>query len=1043
MKRIDPKKLLPSSVPAGGSVGSVSPNILVPVSNITAKTYAKVEPEENTPQKSELRAQTFQIKSKLIEVSKLFSIKNKFTRDKNRKKRIEEERERREQREKESEKTTFNFGSKLPKLVLPRTGFLDSIKRFLLYSLLGFAVEKFLPLVPKLLEFGKMLIPAAQFLTDFAGNFLVNMVNFIDRGYKVYDGIKEQLDRIIPPDISKQFSKFSGVLNAALNAALILGTAAIGAGGPLGSKVGGKGVAGAATAATVAGIGISALVRKKIIARAIKNRAISSQQRQLKTDSLRSRRDAFLDIRKETLKERLKENARRTSERESRRTSEQVRSAIREARKKRLRDIIKSSERGASPQLLLRKAAASEELNRMYRSDANRAKLRRGIALQKGQRSRLMTVGDDVAIPFAKGQFFPKRMMPTRATERLRKYKMPFEEAVLSKPYGYNPNIVRFSDKFPTGYVDFRYGGKTKRMSQSSARYLSSLIENASAAERVNLPFASESREIATKFFNNPENYQSQVRSFAGEDITQMNRVYGKAKRKFTKEDVIGRREVSKPTRVSPTQEVSKGVSKFKFGRFRKAGPGIFGALLDIGISLATGEPLDRAVVSAIGSGLGGWIGAIVGSALPFIGTVAVGILGSTLGSIISLSLYDTIVGRGRNNRNVGRLTEDDKKKNREREIELEKYESGGILYGTSYGTSQVSPPQVAFGGVYSIENLVQLALSVGFKGENAAIAAAIAMAESGGKPNAHNKVPPDNSYGLWQINMLDEPGYMLGEDRRRKFGIKDNNELFNPVFNAQIAYKLSSGYNFGNWTTYDKPPYAYKTYLPAAKDALQKISSRSTGPVIYKPQSSLPQLPPTNTAHGQQYGARRRGGRQHAGVDFEISGNQTFYSRIGGKVIGIYYDPNPNGYGNYVDIYNDSLKKTERIAEGAVVLVKRGDVIQPGDAVVRGESSTGVIHYEIRKGRSGPEGDFSGTVDPINFLNNLPKEKASISKPSTTNITQGLDEETSYEDNNVKVVVLPIKEIIEKPVPIGGKGGGGFGIDINNNNIFAPALTG
>jgi len=1042
MKRIDPKKLLPSSVPAGGSVGSVSPNILVPVSNITAKTYAKVEPEENTPQKSELRAQTFQIKSKLIEVSKLFSIKNKFTRDKNRKKRIEEERERREQREKESEKTTFNFGSKLPKLVLPRTGFLDSIKRFLLYSLLGFAVEKFLPLVPKLLEFGKMLIPAAQFLTDFAGNFLVNMVNFIDRGYKVYDGIKEQLDRIIPPDISKQFSKFSGVLNAALNAALILGTASIGAGGPLGSKVGGKvvgkGVAGAATAATVAGIGISALVRKKIIARAIKNRAISSQQRQLKTDSLRSRRDALLDIRKETLKERLKENALRKSKRESRRTPEQVISAIREARKKRLREIIKSSERGASPQLLLRKAAASEELNRMYRSDANRAKLRRGIALQKGQRSRLMTVGDDVAIPFAKGQFFPKRMMPTRATRRLRKYKMPFEEAVLSKPYGYNPNIVRFSDKFPTGYVDFRYGGKTKRMSQSSARYLSSLIENASAAERVNLPFASESREIATKFFNNPENYQSQVRSFAGEDITQMNRVYGKAKRKFTKEDVIGRREVSKPTRVSPTQEVSKGVSKFKFGRFRKAGPGIFGALLDIGISLATGEPLDRAVVSAVGAGLGGWIGGIVGSALPFIGTVAVGILGSTLGSIFSLSLYDTIVGGGRNNRNVGRLTEDDKKKNREREIELEKYENGGI----PYGTSQVSPPQVSFGGVYSIENLVQLALSVGFKGENAAIAAAIAMAESGGNPTidtVKSGLDPEKkkefSIGLWQINMRGR----LGEERRKKFNI-ENNDLYNPNLNAQIAYKLSSGYNFDDWTTYTKGNY--KTYLPAAKDALQKISSRSTGPVIYKPQSSLPQLPPTNTAHGQQYGARRRGGRQHAGVDFEISGNQTFYSRIGGKVIGIYYDPNPNGYGNYVDIYNDSLKKTERIAEGAVVLVKRGDVIQPGDAVVRGESSTGVIHYEIRKGRSGPEGDFSGTVDPIDFLNNLPKEKASISKPSTTNITQGLDEETSYEDNNVKVVVLPIKEIIEKPVPIGGKGGGGFSIDINNN-IFAPALTG
>ena len=161
------------------------------------------------------------------------------------------------------EKTKFNFGSKLPKLVLPRTGFLDTIKRFLLYSLLGFAVDKFLPLVPKLLEFGKMLVPAMQFLTDFAGNFLVNTVNFIDRGYKVYDGIKEQLDRIVPSDISQQFSKFSGLLNAALNTALILGASAIRIGGP------GMGLKAGVAATAAVGLG-GAAIRKKILAREIK-----------------------------------------------------------------------------------------------------------------------------------------------------------------------------------------------------------------------------------------------------------------------------------------------------------------------------------------------------------------------------------------------------------------------------------------------------------------------------------------------------------------------------------------------------------------------------------------------------------------------------------------------------------------------------------------------------------------------------------------------------------------------------------------------------
>ena len=114
--------------------------------------------------------------------------------------------------------------------------------------------------------------------------------------------------------------------------------------------------------------------------------------------------------------------------------------------------------------------------------------------------------------------------------------------------------------------------------------------------------------------------------------------------------------------------------------------------------------------------------------------------------------------------------------------------------------------------------------------------------------------------------------------------------------------------------------------------------------------------------------------------------------------MIGIYFDK--GGYGHYVDIYNKALDKTERIAEGRQVLVKTGDIINPGQPVVQGESETGVIHYEIRKGKSGPEGGFSGTVNPLDFLRNLNdnQSQSSIAPGSYSRDIAALQQEASYE---------------------------------------------
>jgi hypothetical protein len=87
---------------------------------------------------------------------------------------------------------------------------------------------------------------------------------------------------------------------------------------------------------------------------------------------------------------------------------------------------------------------------------------------------------------------------------------------------------------------------------------------------------------------------------------------------------------------------------------------------------------------------------------------------------------------------------------------------------------------------------LVWLLEAVGFEGQELKEAWAIAKKESNGRPLAFNgnTLTGDNSYGIFQINMINS----LGEDRRTKFDLDHNADLFNPVKNAQIAFHMSNG---------------------------------------------------------------------------------------------------------------------------------------------------------------------------------------------------------------------------------------------------------
>ena len=118
--------------------------------------------------------------------------------------------------------------------------------------------------------------------------------------------------------------------------------------------------------------------------------------------------------------------------------------------------------------------------------------------------------------------------------------------------------------------------------------------------------------------------------------------------------------------------------------------------------------------------------------------------------------------------------------------------------------------------------DILQLALNQGLSEQQAVIMTAIALAESAGKPGNHNfnESTGDESYGLWQINMLGA----LGPDRRRVLGLTDNMQLADPETNARgMAYVLKSGYNA--WTVYRTG--AYRQYLPAAYRALKTLQTQ------------------------------------------------------------------------------------------------------------------------------------------------------------------------------------------------------------------------
>src|SRR5690606_629367 len=144
-------------------------------------------------------------------------------------------------------------------------------------------------------------------------------------------------------------------------------------------------------------------------------------------------------------------------------------------------------------------------------------------------------------------------------------------------------------------------------------------------------------------------------------------------------------------------------------------------------------------------------------------------------------------------------------------------------------GGGQLDGPPSAAAGAAGVplsgsgaELAAQAAYNAGLRGEDLVTAVAIAGRESGYNPSAHNpnRSTGDDSYGLWQINMLGD----MGPARRAQLGISSNEELFDPINNARaMALLVEDGRRRGD------PVYHWGGYRSEERRAGEGVGGRWT----------------------------------------------------------------------------------------------------------------------------------------------------------------------------------------------------------------------
>ena len=169
------------------------------------------------------------VKGKLIHVKKSVINIDKFleSRKEQTKKQIEDSKKENEkfkrlQKEEKLEKPKNEWKKLIPKKI-PGLSFFDSIKKFVSGWIFGFVAIKLIPLLPKLIPIVLGLGKIVNFFINVGGKFLNGFISFIDFGVKAGEATFGFLKNIGGEDFAKSFAKFGGLLGTVLDLMLLIG----------------------------------------------------------------------------------------------------------------------------------------------------------------------------------------------------------------------------------------------------------------------------------------------------------------------------------------------------------------------------------------------------------------------------------------------------------------------------------------------------------------------------------------------------------------------------------------------------------------------------------------------------------------------------------------------------------------------------------------------------------------------------------------------------------------------------------------------------
>ena len=149
------------------------------------------------------------IRTKVIEVEKIFKgtlAGEKKELDRKKKEENREGREREERRLETPKSSSKSIKDKMPKAL--GMGIFGWIKNFIGNILLGYFATRLIDHLPKLMPMINIMGKAADFLIDFGGKFLDGFVTFIDVAYKAYDWTRGALKKIGGDGLVQNFDRF-------------------------------------------------------------------------------------------------------------------------------------------------------------------------------------------------------------------------------------------------------------------------------------------------------------------------------------------------------------------------------------------------------------------------------------------------------------------------------------------------------------------------------------------------------------------------------------------------------------------------------------------------------------------------------------------------------------------------------------------------------------------------------------------------------------------------------------------------------------------